>query len=109
MINDKGRTRPLETLSSGDYFGLASMVMDIPSFQSFNALTDVTLLRIDRKCFKELVSTRDELLLELSEILARRMEKAEHMKKSRDDPTGPRTIRGILRGVEKFVGKQRQH
>ncbi|MEM8776477.1 MAG: mechanosensitive ion channel family protein [Pseudomonadota bacterium] len=107
VVDEHGKTRTLGTLSTGEYFGLASMVLDIPSFQTFTALTDVTLLRIDRKCFKELASTRDELLLELSEIVYHRMAKAEQVKKTPHQPDGPRTIRNMLRQVENFVGKTR--
>ncbi|MEO1379667.1 MAG: hypothetical protein AAFU69_04845 [Pseudomonadota bacterium] len=32
VVDDKGKSRPVETLSSGDYFGLASMVVNFPSF-----------------------------------------------------------------------------
>lgn len=60
VTDERGGKRPLEPLSAGEYCGLASMLMDAPSFQTFMASTDVTLLRIDRKCFKELAANREE-------------------------------------------------
>ncbi|MEP1536342.1 MAG: mechanosensitive ion channel family protein [Paracoccaceae bacterium] len=104
VVDDAGKSRTLEPLAGGAYFGLASMLMDIPNFQTFTAMTDVTLLRIDQKCFKELVSARDDVLLTLAEIVNQRMAKAESIKKQQDRSSGPDTLRYVFRRLEQFVG-----
>ncbi|MEO9821446.1 MAG: mechanosensitive ion channel family protein [Paracoccaceae bacterium] len=104
VVDDAGKSRTLEPLAGGAYFGLASMLMDIPNFQTFTAMTDVTLLRIDQKCFKELVSAREDVLLTLAEIVNQRMAKAESIKKQQDRSSGPDTLRYVFRRLEQFVG-----
>lgn len=104
VTDAKGAARPVKPLSSGEYFGLGSMLMDTPSFQSFVASTDVTLLRVDRKCFKEIASSRSELLESFAEIVNHRMMMAETVKNEKDQRWGAERIRDIVRRIEKMLG-----
>lgn len=108
VMDARGARRTLEPLSAGEYFGLASMLMDAPSFQTFTASTDVTLLRVDRTCFKEVASTREDLLQGLADIVNHRMMNAEVEKNRKDRAAGPETLRDVFRSIEQFMGGRHQ-
>lgn len=105
VLDARGRPRTLKPLNSGEYFGLASMLMDAPSFQSFTASTDVNLLRIDLTCFREIVTNRAELISGFAEIVDHRMGMADTLRKMRDQPTGGERLGQIARKIERMFSE----
>ncbi|CUJ98776.1 MscS family inner membrane protein YnaI [Ruegeria denitrificans] len=103
VTDASGKTRVLNPLVSGEYFGLASMLTDAPSFQTFTASSDVVLVQIDRKCFKDIASQREDLLQGFAEIVESRMAIAASMK---NDPGSRRAgpLMDVLQRIEKILG-----
>ncbi len=102
VSDTRGRQRTLRPLSSGEYFGLASMLMDAPSFQSFTTSTDVNLLRIDLACLRKIAGDRDELIAGFAEIVNHRMGVADTVRKSRDQSTSAKRLNQIFKKIERM-------
>ena len=60
-------------LAPGDYFGEMALFDDEPRSASVVALTDATLLSLDRERFSALIGERPEILLQMSRMFAGRL------------------------------------
>lgn len=105
VTDSLGRTRALDPLKSGEYFGLASMLTDAPSFQTFTASSDVSLVQIDRKCFRDIASQREALLQGFAEIVETRMMLVDKVRNDPGNHSGSGRLYDILQRMEKIIGK----
>jgi cAMP-dependent protein kinase regulator len=55
-------TKELKTYEAGDYFGERSLLKNEPRAANVIALTEVTVVSVDRHSFKRLMGPLDELL-----------------------------------------------
>ncbi|MEP3629598.1 MAG: mechanosensitive ion channel family protein [Hyphomicrobiales bacterium] len=100
---NKGVSKTVDRLKPGQYFGIASMITDNPSFLEFTAITDVSLIRVDLDCFRTIISNRPELSEELAEIVKQRMDAAEDARAFCNKPPQKLSVQEILKSVEKLL------
>ncbi len=105
IIDARGRTRAMKPLQAGEYFGLASMLTDAPSFQSFVAGTDVSLAQVDRNCFKAVASQRAELLQGFAEIVEGRMRLVAQARNQAAPERNSGRFYDILRKIETMLNQ----
>ena len=98
-----GKSKSVDHLSSGQYFGLTSMIMGTPSFLQFTASTNVTLLRIDIDCLRSVLNGRPDLHSEFAAIMNQRMEAAQITRMASAKEDDGFTIRDFLRRIEKLT------
>ncbi len=67
----------LALLESGEYFGDMALLNDAPRSATAIALTDCTLLTLDRSDFESLIAQRPELLLHMCRVLSARLREAD--------------------------------
>ncbi|MEP5761303.1 MAG: mechanosensitive ion channel family protein [Litoreibacter sp.] len=102
VTTDKGALRAVEKLTYGQYFGLTSMVMETPSFLRFTASTNVTLLRIDIDCWRQILASRPDLHDDFAVIMKQRMDAAQDARLAGTKTGSGYTIRDLLRGMERW-------
>jgi small-conductance mechanosensitive channel len=64
-------------LAAGEYFGLISMFTDQPSLFGYSAQTDVTLIRVDIDCMREVLRKHPDLAERYAAIIKQRLDEAE--------------------------------
>ena len=99
----QGTFKSVDRLKAGQYFGMTSMVTDNPSFLQFKTMTDVTLERVDLKCFRSIIEQRPELSEGLAEIVKQRLESAQQVKTIADKPIAKFTLQDILKRMETIL------
>jgi len=98
-----GSRKFVERLSSGDYFGITSMMTTCPSILEFAALTDVTLIRIDINCLKSVLADRPDLSNEFAKIVKQRFDRTEKVRLDAQKPVTRLTFQDITRHIEKLL------
>ena len=63
----------LSTLSEGDYFGEMALLTGGPRSASVETLSDVTLLRLDKSSFDELLKEDPQISISISHMLSQRL------------------------------------
>jgi len=96
-----GKRKVVDTLGQGKHFGITAMLTTDPSFLEFVAKTDVTLIRIDLECVRNLVGERPELAEMLSAVIKERLDTAEAARVASRRPARRLTLRDIRIGVER--------
>ncbi|MEP5731128.1 MAG: mechanosensitive ion channel family protein [Sulfitobacter sp.] len=92
----------VDQLRSGQYFGLTSMLMGTASFMQFTASTNVTLIRINIECLRQILVDRTDLHDEFAIIMKQRMDSAQNARLASDQPGKRFTIRDFLRRMEQW-------
>jgi small-conductance mechanosensitive channel/CRP-like cAMP-binding protein len=103
VMTKEGTPRNVGQLTSGQYFGLTSMLMDAPSFQQFTAKTNVTLIRIDIDCLRRVLVDRTDLHDEFAIIMKQRMDTAQDARLTSAQTDNRFTIRDFLRRMEQWT------
>ena len=103
VTTPSGSSKVVDHLRSGQYFGLASMVLDTPSFLKFTASTNVTAIRIDVEALQEILVGRTELQDEFATILKQRMDAAQDAQLAETEVEKRLTLKDVLRSVEQWT------
>jgi len=103
ITTPKGTTKPIDQLVPGEYFGIASMLTDIPSFLKFTALTDVTLIRIDMNCLRSVLAERKDLSEAFAKLVEQRIERANQVRRETKKPSTSFSFQDILRRIEQSL------
>lgn len=98
-----GETRVVDQLRAGDYFGLTSVLMETPSFLTFKASTNVTLVSIDIECLRRLLLNRPDIHDEFAIIMNERMQTAEVVRASGGQTDRRFTMKDFLRRLEQWT------
>lgn len=102
-----GSRKVVETLGPGKHFGITSMLTSDPSFLEFTAKTDVTLIRIDLDCVREMVNARPELAEALAAVIKERLDSAEAARIQSRQPARRLTLRDIRDGIQRRIRTRR--
>ncbi|MGI9351795.1 MAG: mechanosensitive ion channel domain-containing protein [Rhizobiaceae bacterium] len=103
LTTKSGATKVVDQLKPGQYFGITSMIIDNPSFLQFTALTDVTMIRLDLECFREILSGRPDLSNELAKIVQQRMEAAHEARLLANVPAKKLHFSDILKRIDTLL------
>jgi CRP-like cAMP-binding protein len=103
VMTKDGSLRDVGQLTSGQYFGLTSMLMEAPSFLQFTAETTVTLIRIDIECLRRILVKRTDLHDEFAIIMKQRMDNAQDARQASPQIEKRFTIRDFLRRMEQWA------
>ena len=103
ITTPQGIVRPIDQLVPGEYFGIASILTDVPSFLTFTALTDVILIRIDMACLRWLVAEREDLAKSFAEVVKRRIERANQVRSETQTPKLRLSFHDILHRIEQAL------
>lgn len=103
IITPQGATKPIDQLVPGEYFGIASMMTDVPSFMRFTALTDVTLIRIDMDCLRSVLAKKKDLSEAFAKVVEQRIERANQARRETRKPTVKFSFHDILRHIERSL------
>jgi small-conductance mechanosensitive channel/CRP-like cAMP-binding protein len=95
-----GSSKVVETLAPGKHFGMETMLSPDPSFLEYVAKTDVTLIRIDLDCVRQIVGARPELAEGLAAVIKERLDAAEAARVQSRQPARRLTLRDIRREIE---------
>jgi len=68
-----GASRELKQLNAGQYFGEVALFDDSPRWDSAIALSDCTLLKLEKSRFLSLVTQRPHIMLEMCRFLSQRL------------------------------------
>ena len=68
-----GKEQELEQLSTGQFFGEIALFDDAPRWNGAIALTDCTLLKLEKNRFLSLVAQRPHIILEICRFLSQRL------------------------------------
>jgi CRP-like cAMP-binding protein len=98
-----GSRKSVEILRPGKHFGLETMFSPDPSFLEYVAKTDVTLIRIDTDCVRQVVGARPELAEGLAAVIKDRLDAAEAARVQSRRPARRLTLREIRREIEQRV------
>jgi len=96
-----GSRRVVETLGPGKHFGITAMLTTEPSFLEFVAHSDVTLIRIDLDCVRNVVAARPDLAEQLAAVVKERLDAAEAARIASRRPARRLSLRDIRQGVER--------
>ena len=72
LVSDSGE-REVAQLHEGEYFGEMALFDDQPRSATVTALTDATLLTLERDRFSTLVMQRPEILLQICKVFGNRL------------------------------------
>lgn len=103
ITTPQGTTKAIDQLVPGEYFGIASMLTDVPSFLKFTALTDLTLIRIDMNCLRSVLAERKDLSEAFAKVVEQRIERANQIRRETKKPSMGFTFQDILRRIEKSL------
>ena len=103
VTGQAGETRVVDQLRAGDYFGLTSVLMETPSFLTFKASTNVTLVSIDIECLRRLLLNRPDIHDEFAIIMNERMQTAEVVRASGGQTDRRFTMKDFLRRLEQWT------
>jgi len=103
VTTPQGTTKPIDQLVHGEYFGIASMLTDVPSFLKFTALTDVTLIRIDINCLRSVLVERKDLSEAFAKVVEQRIAHANQVRRETRKPSVSFNFQDILRRIEKSL------
>ncbi|KAA6184018.1 mechanosensitive ion channel [Thiohalocapsa marina] len=98
-----GTRKIVETLEPGKYFGLAAMLTPEPSFLEYVANTDVTLIRVDLDCVRDIVAARPELSDRLAAVVKARLDVAEAARAVSRRDARRLSLRDIRASVERRI------
>ena len=79
------------------------MLMDTSSFLQFRALTNVTLLRIDIECLRQVLVDRTDLHDEFAIIMKQRMDNAQDARLASVQTDKRFTIKDFLRRMDQWT------
>lgn len=74
LVEVDGKENPVAELGARQIFGELAVLCDQPRSAAIAAKTDVTLLRLDRKMFRDLLHEFPDISLEIVKLLAHRLE-----------------------------------
>lgn len=103
VMTKAGTAKVVDQLSSGQYFGLTSMLMDTSSFLQFKASTNVTLIRIDIECLRQVLIDRTDLHDEFAIIMKQRMDNAQDARLASVQTDKRFTIKDFLRRMDQWT------
>ncbi|KEJ88327.1 Mechanosensitive channel protein [Sulfitobacter donghicola DSW-25 = KCTC 12864 = JCM 14565] len=103
VATPSGKPTVVDHLRSGQYFSLTSIVMDTPSFLSFTASTNVTLIRIEIDALQKVLAARPELRDEFAAILKNRMDAAQDAHRAGPIEDRRLTLKDVLKRVEHWL------
>ena len=103
VMTQAGEARVIHQLRAGDYFGLTSVLMETPSFLTFKASTNVTLVCIDIECLRRILIDRPDLHDEFAIIMKQRMDTAEDVRLSVTQTDKRFTMKDFLRRMEQWA------
>jgi small-conductance mechanosensitive channel/CRP-like cAMP-binding protein len=103
VMTASGKSTIVENLGSGQYFGLTSMIMDSPSFMTFTASTNVTLICIDITCLRQILADRPDLQDEFAMIMKQRMDRAKDARLASMQTDKRFTMKDFLRRMEQWT------
>lgn len=103
ITTPQGTIKPIDQLVPGEYFGIASMLTDVPSFLKFTALTDVTLIRIDMNCLRSVLAERKDLSEAFAKVVEQRIERANQVRRETKKPSMSFSFQDILRRIEQSL------
>lgn len=100
VTNNEGIVKTLDQLVPGEYYAIASTLTNVPSFLSFTAVTDVTLIRINMDCLKSVLSQRPSLCESFAKIVESRMDRANGARHVSKKSGFPIDFHDILRRIK---------
>ncbi|MGH1478023.1 MAG: mechanosensitive ion channel domain-containing protein [Geminicoccales bacterium] len=103
IMTPQGTVKPIDQLVPGEYFGIASMLTNVPSFLKFTALTDATLIRIDMNCLRSVLAERKDLSEAFAKLVEQRIERANQVRRETKKPSMSFSFQDILRRIEKSL------
>lgn len=103
LMTKTGAQQSVDQLTSGQYFGLTSMLMGDPSFLQFTASTNVTLIRIDITCLQQILADRPDVHDEFAAIMKQRFELAQNIRLANAKTDKRFTVKDFLRRMEQLT------
>ena len=82
-----GEQKELEQLSTGQYFGEIALFDDAPRWNGAIALTDCTLLKLEKNRFLSLISQRPHIIMEICRFLSQRLRETDKYRSERKLPS----------------------
>ena len=101
-----GTQKLVTTLGPGQSFGISEMMTTEPSFLEFTAKTDVTLIRIDLDCVRDLAERRPEFVERLAVIIKERLDAAQSIRDASRQETRRFSLRDIRLSIEQRMRGQ---
>lgn len=82
-----GEEQELEQLSTGEFFGEIALFDDAPRWNGAIALTDCTLLKLEKNRFLSLIAQRPHIILEICRFLSQRLRETDKYRSGRKFPS----------------------
>lgn len=103
LLTDGGR-KVVERLQPGDYFGITSMLANEPANLEFQAVSDVTVIRVDLICLRSVLTDRPDLADHFAQIVQRRMQLAEDAREAANRPVRHINLHELVHRIEASLG-----
>ena len=103
IVLTDGSERMVQELGPGQYFGIVSMTTHEPSHVQVAAQTDVTLIRVDIDCIREIVAANPRHAEGIAKIVKQRMDAAEQVRAASRRPAQRLGLDEILHRVESYL------
>jgi small-conductance mechanosensitive channel/CRP-like cAMP-binding protein len=100
QINDKGRTRVVNSLHEGDFFGEMALFTGEPRTANVVAVEETEVLEISHPAVKELFQANPDLVESLTHTIAER--RAVLAAKAESKPVDPDEKAGLLAAIKRF-------
>ncbi len=82
-----GEQKELEQLSRGQFFGEIALFDDAPRWNGAIAVTDCTLLKLEKNRFLSLISQRPHIIMEICRFLSQRLRETDKYRSERKLPS----------------------
>lgn len=104
QVKDKGRTRIVNTLQPGDFFGEMALFTGEARTADCIAVDETEVLQIGRQALKKLFDMHPELVESLSQTIAERRLGLKSSRESTARPSDESTHRSIMTSVKRIFG-----
>lgn len=95
-------------MEAGQYYGLISMFTDHFSLSEYTADTDVTLIRIDIDCMREILQQHPHLADYYASLIKQRLDEVEFIQRGYDDIAAkPTTLQEIKRFIKQIIAGEK--
>lgn len=84
-----GTPRKIREIGRGNYFGEVALFDDAPLWDSAIALTDCTLLKLEKNRFLSLITQRPHMILEICRFLTRRLRETDRYRSENSSENSP--------------------
>ncbi|WP_317056563.1 mechanosensitive ion channel domain-containing protein [Roseovarius rhodophyticola] len=108
VTSQTNKRHTLEELNPGQYFGLAAMLTGEPAAMQYAARSDVSIIRVDIGCLRQVVAGKEGITEQFAELVQRRRDRADDAKSYTTDTEQAVTFQDLVRRVDRvFRGNLR--